>query len=714
MEEEFVKDSLDEKLLQHFGGKVVRKDLTSLMKRTANVPTYVLEYLLGMYCSTDDPAVLEGGLERIRKVLASNYARPDESEVIKSKIRELGQYTVIDKITASLDERHDYYVARLENLDIEEFVIPADYVRQYTKMLQGGIWCIMRIEYLREEADDGEDPMETIFDEPKKSKPRKSGKRTPLDSPFSVTSLTPIQMPNLNLDNIIEQRHHFTRDEWMDMILRSSGYEPKGLTEREKLHFLLRLVPLIERNYNLCELGPRGTGKSHVYKEVSPYAILVSGGRTTVANLFGRMGAAHWADKVGLVGMWDCVTFDEVAGMHFTDDLAVQTMKDYMASGSYVRSREQINANASMVFEGNINDSVENILKTTHLFEPFPPEFNNDSAFFDRIHAYLPGWEIPKMRSSLLTNHYGLITDCLSEFCREMRKRDEGYLIGRYFRLNDDFNKRDEIAVTKTFSGLAKLLFPNEEMSKEDVRWLLDYSIEGRRRVKEQLKRMAGIEFMDVALGYSDKDAPGEATIVQVLEEPDETLITGALLPAGHVFAIGRSYAAGDFGLFRLENKAVGGDGRFIAEGLGIWGPVHESFNAAFKYFTNNVNRVAQGMRAMEKDYLLFFNDIQSKGKSDEVSLAEFIGLCSAACGRPVAAGLVVPGIIRMSGSMDKLTGLEEIVRVAKNAGAKRILLPFGCVADLQQVPSELMSGLSTDFYPDNDPIAAARQAIGL
>ena len=522
-------DELDHKVVEHFAGKIVRKDLTAMMKRGANVPTFVLEYLLGMYCATDDDEMVEQGVSRIRKILTENYVRPDESETIKSKIKELGQYTIIDKVHAKLDEYKDIYVASFTNLAIEPFVMPAEYVRDYSKILQGGIWCIMRIEYLLPDEEDFEDALADIFDESPKPKPKKKGgKRGPEDSPFHVVSLKPIQMPNLDLDAMIELRQKFTTQEWMNLLLRSCGYEPDALTEKQKLHFIARMVPLAERNYNLCELGPRGTGKSHVYKEISPYSILLSGGQTTTANLFGRMNAGYRTssmERAGLVGNWDCITFDEVAGMRFKDMNAIQILKDYMASGSFARGKDQLNADASIVYEGNINDSVQNVLKTTHLFDPFPPEFNNDSAFFDRIHLYLPGWEVPKMRSDLLTDHYGLITDCLSEFCREMRKRDYTHLIDEHFRLNNDFNKRDEIGVRKTFSGMAKLLFPDERMSKEEAQWILDYAIEGRRRVKEQLKIMAGVEFIDVNLGYMDADNPMENHIVYVPEQSKDTLV---------------------------------------------------------------------------------------------------------------------------------------------------------------------------------------------
>lgn len=708
-EGEFHPDDLDRKALEFFPGKVVRKDLTSLMKRGANVPTFVLEYLLGMYCSTDDPAAVDAGLDRIRGILTNNYVRPDESERIKSKIRELGQYTVIDKVSARLDEYADLYVASFTNLQIEPFVMPVEYVRDYEKILTGGIWCIMRIAYAKME--DEEDELD-LFDEKLARKKSSGKKRGPAESPFSVLSLTPIQMPNLDLDAMVANREHFTTDEWVALLLRSAGYEPAALSEKERLHFIERMVPLCERNYNLCELGPRGTGKSHIYKEVSPYSILLSGGQTTTANLFGRMNAVG-ASKIGLVSAWDAITFDEVAGMRFKDQNAIQILKDYMASGSFARGRDQVNADASVVLEGNINDTVQNVLKTTHLFDPFPPEFHNDSAFFDRIHYYLPGWEIPKMRSNLLTTHYGLITDCLSEFCREMRKRDYSTLCTKFFRLNSDFNQRDEIAVRKTFSGMAKLIFPDERMTKEDARWLLEYAIEGRRRVKEQLKIMAGVEFIDVALGYVDAENTQDVRVVSVPEQSEDTLIpSGPLLP-GHVFGIGWS-VGGECAVYKLENRAVDGEFKFEIEGIGSSRMVRDTLDAAFKCFEVNINRVAVGTRAGQKDYLLFFNDLQDKGLSGEVSLAEYIGLCSAAVNRSVLPALAIPGVVRLSGTMDPITGLEDVWRIAKNAGAQKLLLPMSCIKDLQTIPDELVTAVSPEFYAEGDPVSAAKKALGL
>lgn len=668
-------DALDRKINEVFPGKVVRKDLTALLRRGANVPTFVLEYLLGMYCATDDETAIAEGVEKIRKILAENYVRPEESEKVKSLIRERGEYTVIDKVSAVLDEYKDIYVARFSNLEIEPFVLQSDYAVKYTKILMGGIWCIARIGYTYQQ--------ESMEDEKKRRK-----KRGPEDSPFRILGLKPIQLPNLDAAEMIDKRKEFTTEEWIAMLLRSEGMEPDALSEKEKLHFIERMVPLAEHNYNLCELGPRGTGKSHLYKEISPYSILMSGGQTTTANLFYSM-AAH---RVGLVGHWDCVAFDEVAGMRFRDLDAIQIMKDYMASGSFARGRDMINADASMVFVGNINDSVQNLLKVAHLFEPFPPEFNNDSAFFDRIHYYLPGWEIPKMRSELLTEKYGLITDCLAELTREMRKKDCTHLLDAYFRLNGKFNKRDEIAVRKTMSGLIKLIFPDENVTEDEMRRLLEYAIEGRRRVKEQLKLMAGVEFADVALGYVDEY--GSETVVSVPEQASNTLIPAEKLPAGHVFALGANQIDGEVAVYRLENKVIRGNGKMETQGIGGNRSVNECVDAAWYYFMDKVRTILPGTTLSDHDYLLYYADPQSKGPSAEVSVAELVGLCSAVANRPVMEATAVIGEIKLSGTMGEIKNLENIVRVAKNAGAKQLLLPIQSMQELMHVPGELLTAV--------------------
>src|SRR5690625_2390302 len=508
--EEFTKQ-LDTKLNEVFAGRVVRKDLTKLIKEGANVPVYVLEYLLGLYAATDDEASIQSGVERVKKILSENFVRPDEAEKIKSRIRELGQYSIIDKITVKLNPKFDRYEAEFSNLGLKGVPVPANYVKEFDKLLVGGIWCMIKIDY--------------YYDELERN-----------NSPFTVNTLQPIQMPNMDMDEIFKGRAAFSKDEWIDILMRSIGMEPTQLEERVKWHLLLRLVPLVENNFNLCELGPRGTGKSHVYKELSPNSILVSGGQTTVANLFYNMASR----TIGLVGMWDCVAFDEVAGIRFKDKDGIQIMKDFMASGSFARGKEEKNASDSMVFVGNINQSVDVLLKTSHLFAPCPEEMANDTAFFDRMHYYLPGWEIPKMRPDFFTNRYGFIVDYIAEYFREMRKRSFTDAIDTYFKLGSHLNQRDTIAVRKTVSGMIKLIYPDGDYAKEDIAEILHYALEGRRRVKEQLKKIGGMEFYAVMFSYIDKETLTEEN-VSVPEQGGGKLIPEGLDKPGHVYVAGQS-----------------------------------------------------------------------------------------------------------------------------------------------------------------------------
>lgn len=704
---------LDMKFLENFPGKVVRKDLTSLMKKGANVPTYVLEYLLGMYCATDDEEAIEIGLSKIKRILSENYVRPDQSEYVKSKIKENGQYTIIDKITVVFDDREDKYVARFTNLRMDPFEVSSDLVIHNEKLLVGGIWCILKIEYVGLEREREENEQETfeedIFGNQKKKKKIKK-KKSKYDSPFEIASLKPIQMPNLDLDEIKQARSNFTKEEWMTLLLRSAGYEPEELTEKEKLHYLLRFVPFIQKNYNLVELGPRGTGKSHAYSELSPYSILMSSGTTTVSNMFYNM-ASH---RVGLVGNWDCIAFDEVAGITQASADMVQIMKNYMANGSFARGADSISSDASIAFEGNTFRSVADMMRTTNLFEPFPEAFNNDSAFFDRIHAYLPGWETPKLRSSLFTKRYGLISDCFSEFCHAMRKYDFTNSFSQYFMLNNQFNTRDTIAVGRTFSGMAKLIYPDESMTKEETREILEYAIECRRRVKEQLRKMTPGEFSDVNLGYIDNDT-GEEFVVSLPETANGTLIFGGIEAPGYVYGVGRS--VGDvLGIYRLENKLIDGTGVFSfknVEGLArAPKSVKDSITAAFNYFGENYKKIISG--AYENfDYSLYFNDLQSRGVSDEISVAEVVGLFSGLANRPVLPSLVICGRVVMSGSMMPITSeLDEIFVAAINAGAKRIMLPSESSEKYEKLKPELKNAISAIFY--STPLDAAKKALGV
>ena len=596
---------------------------------------------------------------------------------------------------------------------MDPFEVSSDLVIHNEKLLVGGIWCILKIEYVGLERERDENEQETfeedIFGNQKKKKKIKK-KKSKYDSPFEIASLKPIQMPNLDLDEIKQARSNFTKEEWMTLLLRSAGYEPEELTEKEKLHYLLRFVPFIQKNYNLVELGPRGTGKSHAYSELSPYSILMSSGTTTVSNMFYNM-ASH---RVGLVGNWDCIAFDEVAGITQASADMVQIMKNYMANGSFARGADSISSDASIAFEGNTFRSVADMMRTTNLFEPFPEEFNNDSAFFDRIHAYLPGWETPKLRSSLFTKRYGLISDCFSEFCHAMRKYDFTNSFSQYFDLNNQFNTRDTIAVGRTFSGMAKLIYPDENMTKEETREILEYAIECRRRVKEQLRKMTPGEFSDVNLSYIDNDT-GEEFVVSLPETANGTLIFGGIEAPGYVYGVGRS-VTDVLGIYRLENKLIDGTGVFSfknVEGLArAPKSVKDSITAAFNYFGENYKKIITG--AYENfDYSLYFNDLQSRGVSDEISVAEVVGLFSGLANRPVLPSLVICGRVVMSGSMMPITSeLDEIFVAAINAGAKRIMLPVESSDKYDKLKPELKNAISAIFY--STPLDAAKKALGV
>nr|WP_259548274.1 protease Lon-related BREX system protein BrxL [Heyndrickxia oleronia] len=672
---------LDKKLNSYFAGRVVRKDLTKLIKEGANVPVYVLEYLLGMYAATDDEESIRDGVERVKKILADNFVRPDEAEKIKSRIREQGQYTIIDKVSVTLNAKIDTYEAEFSNLGLKGVPISANYVKEYDKLLAGGIWCILKMDY--------------FYDEEVRNM-----------NPFSISSLKPIQMPNMDLNEVFEGRKYFTKEEWIDILIRSTGMEATQLEDRVKWHLLLRLVPLVENNFNACELGPRGTGKSHVYKEISPNSILVSGGQTTVANLFYNMSTK----KIGLVGMWDVVAFDEVAGIRFKDKDGIQIMKDYMASGSFARGKEEKNASASMIFVGNINQSLDSLIKTSHLFAPFPEEMANDSAFFDRMHYYIPGWEIPKMRPEFFTDKYGFIVDYLAEFFREMRKRSFADSIDKYFKLGNNLNQRDVIAVRKTVSGLVKLIFPHGEYTKEDIEEILAYALEGRRRVKEQLKKIGGMEFYDINFSYIDKESMQEE-YVSVPEQGGGKLIPEGLGRPGHVYTVGHGNS-GMIGVYKLENQVVSGTGKFEKSGIASHRGAKESLDTAFRYFTANCKSISGSISTKTKDYLMHISDLQGIGLTDALAIAELIGLCSGALEKPVQESMVVLGNMTVGGTISKVEEFANMLQVCVDAGAKKVLIPASSVVDLQTVPPELLIKVQPIFY--SDPIDSVFKALGV
>ena len=690
------RERIKEKLREHFDGKIVRKDLTKKIKEGANVPVYVLEFLLGQYCSSDDEAVIEKGVETVKHILSDNFVRPDESQKVLSLLRSRGSYTIIDKITVQLNIKKDCYEAEFANLGLKEIPLADEYPEKYDRLLCGGIWCIVQLSY------ENEDPMDAFADPGIREKSRK---KQP-SSPIQILKLTPIQMPHVDIEELKQGRKAFSREEWIDILLRSIGMEPDTLKPREKWLLLARMLPLVENNFNLCELGPRSTGKSHLYKEISPNSILVSGGQTTVANLFYNMGRR----TVGLVGLWDCVAFDEVAGINFKDKDGIQIMKDYMASGSFARGKTEMSASASMVFVGNINQSVDVLLKTSSLFDPFPPEMGTDTAFLDRMHCYIPGWEIPKFRPEHFTNDYGFITDYLAEFLRELRKEPHGDALDQYFHLGKNLNQRDTIAVRRIVGGFVKLLYPDGDYAKEQLEEILVLALELRRRVKEQLKKLGGMEFYDVNFSYIDNET-FEEKYVSVPEQGGGKLIPDGLCNPGNVYTVAHG-KSGMIGVFRLESQMLPGSGKFERTGLGSDSKCKEATTTAFTYLKANSNRISGTISTTSRDYSIGYQDLQGLGMTTNLALPTLIALCSVALSKPTISNLAVLGEISISGSIIKANELPNLLQVCLDSGAKKVLLPITSAADLVSVPPELVGCFNLIFYQSAED--AVFKALGV
>ena len=626
--------------------------------------------------------MIESGVQTVKRILADNFVRPDEAQKILSKLRQKGSHTVIDMITVHLDIKRNCFFASFSNLGLTNVPIEDEYPEKYDRLLCGGIWCIVQLdyEYVEEEKQNG--------------------------YPIQIRKLTPIQMPHIDIADLKQGRKAFSKEEWIDILLRSIGMEPDALSYREKWLLLTRMIPLVENNFNLCELGPRSTGKSHLYKEISPNSILVSGGQTTVANLFYNMGRK----TVGLVGLWDCVAFDEVAGIRFKDKDGIQIMKDYMASGSFARGKEEKAASASMVFVGNINQSVDVLLKTSSLFDPFPPEMGTDTAFLDRMHCYLPGWEIPKFRPEHFTNGYGFISDYLAEFIRELRKEQYGDAIDRYFRLGKNLNQRDTIAVRRMVDGYLKLVYPDGEFTKEQLEEVLQLALEMRRRVKEQLKKLGGMEFYDVNFSYINMDDMSEH-YVSVPEQGGGKLIPEGMCNPGQVYTASQG-KSGMIGVFRLESQMLPGNGKFERTGIGTDRDAKESTNTAFNFLKANANRISGSISTTMKDYIINYQDLQGIGMTGKLALPTLIALCSVALGKPVQSSLVVLGEISISGTMIKVDELASTLQVCLDSGAKRVLIPSTSFVDFATVPPDLMSAFQLIPYQSAED--AVFKALGV
>jgi len=658
-------DELDRKVLALFPGKVVRKDLVMPMKGQLNVPTYVLEYLLGKYCSSSDPEVIEEGMKEVKRILTENYVRPDKSEVIKSKVRMLGRHRIIDKVKVRLVETEDKYWAELINLKLDHVNIYESLVNKYEKLLSGGIWAIIDLSYNPD-----------IF--------HKGVLR-----PFVIEDLRPIQLAVASLKEVKEKRRNFTREEWINLIIRSIGLEPTKFSKRLKMLLLCRLIPLVENNYNYVELGPRGTGKSYVYREISPYSILVSGGETTVPKLFVSMvGRGH----VGLVGLWDTVAFDEVAGLEkLSNAAAVHILKDYMESGSFSRGREVINANASLAFVGNIDFDIENIMRTSHLFIPFPEQMQ-DPAFLDRFHIYEPGWEIPKIHPSFFGKHYGFIVDYLAELFHDLRMISYTTAVDKYFKFGSALNKRDEKAVRKTVSGLIKIIHPDGQFTKEELEEYLKLAIEMRRRVREQLKRMGGVEYWNTDFSYIDLESSKEYFV----NVPEQITISPISLPKEPMIgvtiglAVTQTYGT----LQRFEVIATEGKGRLIPLGS-MMRVMKESLRAAYEYLSHNHKSLGIDPN-FKKDYdiTVLATQIGIPKEGPSAGITVLTALVSALTKKPVRNDIAMTGEITLLGEILPVGGVQQKIVAAAESGIRKVYIPLGNKKDVELLPSEIKQKL--------------------
>lgn len=688
MSEELVMDELDRKLSAAFAGRVVRKDLVKRLKVGFSIPVYVLEYLLGKYCSNTDPAEIEEGLKLVKSAIAERIVRGDETELIKARLQRTGSLKLIDMVTATFDEKVQggKFWARLATCGLDRVHISHDLVHANERLLTGGVWANVEIVYDDTQTDKG------------------------AIRPFLLHRFSPIQIASANLEEFIEGRQRFTREEWIDVLMRSMGYEPShpDFTPRRKLLYLLRLVPMVEKNFNLIELGPRETGKSYVYRQISPYVILLSGGQGNVPDLFGWKNRK---DKPGLVLKYDLVAFDEVAGSSFKNESDKQMYKDYMEMGSFSRGDDKgtLSADSGMVFNGNIDGDVETTARISHLFTPMPDTIRNDMAFHDRWHAYLPGWEMPKMQPDYFTSHLGLISDYIAEiFHAELRNRNYTDLYDRYFSLGSHVQERDRKAVARTTSGLIKLLHPDGSASKEEVQEYLTAAIEMRRRIKEQLKRMGGIEFSRVNLSFIDKQS-GQETFVSCRELGSTQLIPETSLNPGDLFTVGFDPEDGRYSLYRLQVTATPAGHRFAVVGL----PgrcIRESARMAYDFIKANASRMGIDRDIASYDINVQVMSLMQGKDSADLGVALFIAVISALVGRSIAPAVVILGQMSIHGVLNRVEGLADKLRIAMDAGAKRVLIPTESRRDFAELPAELIDKLQIDFY--SEPVKAAFKAF--
>ncbi len=671
---------LDRKAASVFAGKVVRKDLVRKVKVGANVPVFVLEYLLGKYCATDDPVAIDAGLKVVNNTLSSNFVRPDESNKAQSMVKDKGKHTLIDKVQVRYVSDDDKYWAELKNFGHKYVHVPEHFLREYDRLLMGGIWAQLDIRHQ--------------YDEEQK------GKR----SPFWIDSLKPIQLATFDLNEYRSCRAQFTTDEWIDLLLRTIGMEPSHFERRVKLLFLVRLIALCEHNYNLVELGPRGTGKSYGYQELTPYSILLTG-PTTVANLFYNMATG----KMGLVGIWDAVAFDEVADLQKMPKEVVTTLKTYCESGTFARGKDSVSGMASIAMFGNTNQPVELMVRSSHLFMPMPEVIRDDMAFLDRIHFYIPGWEIPKMRVEFFTDHYGFVVDYLAEALRELRKHNFTEIIDRHFSVGSHLNARDVKAVRKSVSGLVKLIYPHGELSKDELGELLELALEGRRRVKEQLKKMGSFEYHQTSFSYIDGETR-EERFVGVPEQGGRDMIATDPLAPGSVYTASVD-DQGKVGLYRLEVGCSPGTGKLKIAG-GVEGPMKESLQRAFAYLQSQKVKMGVGQQFDTTDFHIEAIDLLSNRVPCESGIAMVVAVYSAIKKHSVLAGLVILGDLSIQGNIKPVRTLAEPLQVSMDNGARRALVPLENKRNFLDVSGDIVERVDPVFF--SDPMTAAMKALGI
>ena len=688
LDEKLVLDTIDEKLISAFPGRVVRKDLVKKLKVGFNIPVYVLEYLLGKYCSTTDEEEIRTGIDLVKQAITERIVRADETELIKAKLQRSGSMKLIDLVTAIFDEKVQggKFWAKLATCGLDKVHIDADVVYKHERLLTGGVWANIELNYDDTLGSDG------------------------AIRPFIIQRLSPIQIASANFEEFVDGRKQFSRDEWIDVLIRSMGYEPThpDFTLRRKLLFLLRLVPMVEKNYNMIELGPRGTGKSYVYREISPYVILLSGGQGGVPDLFGWKNRR---DKPGLVVKYDVVAFDEVTGSNFQHESDKQMYKGYMEQGSFSRGDDKgtLSADAGIIFNGNMDGDVETTARISHLLSALPESVRNDMAFHDRWNAYLPGWEVPKMQKEYFTSHLGFISDYISElFHTGLRKRNYTDKYDLYFSLGSHVEERDRKAVARTISGLVKLLHPDGNCSKEEMQEYLTFAIELRRRVKEQLKRMGGIEYSKVNLSFIDKEN-GEETFVTCKELGSTQIIPETPLEPGDLFTVGFDPDQGRYSLYRIQITATPGASRFNVIGTSGRG-IKESARMAYDYLKANAKRIGIDRDISSYDINVQVISLMQGRDANDLGVSFFIGLISAILGRRTVGGLVILGQMSIHGVLSRVEGLGDKLRIAMDSGAKRVMIPTENRRDFVDLPAEVIDKIQIDFY--SDPAQAAFKAL--